>query len=329
MHYWIEMKSRLTICLLLLGVAFTSTYACQICRPFPEESAADRLMEGEVVVLAREDPDRPFNYRPVEVLKGNPGDEPIDLFLKSSSRRLLAADAKAAVVIVGTRSGEGKQEWSSIGFADGETGPVIRAILDAAPAWKEDPNKRIQFFAARLGHRNPRIREMAHLEVTRAPYREIRKLHNAIPREEIHRFLAEMRYIEWHALYIHLLAQSNHPEDHAFIAQSLRSAARCDTTIRLAAWATASIEIEEEKAVDFIESAYFRNPDRTAEELKAVLGALSVHGTDGHTHLRARIVASYETLLAHHPAMTPEVAVDLISWKRTELADRKRVRWKN
>ena len=52
--------------------------ACQICIPYPTKSAVDYLTEAKVVVLAREDPQRPFHYRPVRVLKGDPGTEEID-----------------------------------------------------------------------------------------------------------------------------------------------------------------------------------------------------------------------------------------------------------
>ena len=46
------------------------------------------------------------------------------------------------------------------------------------------------------------IRTLAHLEVARAPYDTIRELRNVIPPQEIRSFLADFRYIEWHALYI-------------------------------------------------------------------------------------------------------------------------------
>ena len=45
---------------LLLAAVFgfcaqRSLHACQICLPFPKESATDHLLEAEIVVLARED----------------------------------------------------------------------------------------------------------------------------------------------------------------------------------------------------------------------------------------------------------------------------------
>lgn len=48
---------------------------------------------------------------------------------------------------------------------------------------------------------------------------------------------------------------------------------------------------------------YLKNPNRKTEEVRAVLAALSVHGTRGHTHLRDRIVDGYRLILANHPTM--------------------------
>jgi hypothetical protein len=49
--------------------------------------------------------------------------------------------------------------------------------------------------------------------------------------------------------------------------------------------------------------------------------ALSVHGSDGHTHLRDRIAASYGVLLEAHPAMASYVAKDLLAWQRWDFTD--------
>ena len=294
--------------------------ACQICIPFPKKSAADYLIEADVVVLAREDPERAFHFRAVAVLKGDPGAEKIDLFLDSSSRRTLAVFPRQSVVLV-RNSDEGKADWRRIGMADAEFGPLVHEILRSAPSWAGSPNLRVEFFGKLLGHENAQINSLAHLEIARAPYSEIKAQKDVLSRDKIHVFLKNFRYMEWHALYILLLAQSEDARDREFISDSFRSVARFGTSTRLAAWATAFIELEGEKAIDYIESEYFRKNERSPAELREVMMALSVHGTCGHTYLRDRIVASYEILLSKFPSMTPDVAKDLIAWKRTELAD--------
>ena len=49
-----------------------------------------------------------------------------------------------------------------------------------------------------------------------------------------------------------------------------------------------------------------------------MIAALSVHGRDGHTHLRDRIVHSYTMAIHSHPAVTGPIAKDLADWKRLD-----------
>ncbi len=309
---------------LLLAVSLFAGFcpvagACQICIPFPKNSVADDLLGAEIVVLAREDPERPFYFRAVEVLKGTPGTEKIGLFLDSNSRRILGLFPKRSIVLV-KGGAEGQESWRRVGMADETFGPLVRELLDSAAAWEKEPGLRVGFFGKLLGHEDVQISRLAHLEVAQASYSEIKGLKDALPRVEIHAFLKNFRYVEWHALYILLLAQSGDPEDRQFISEAFHSALRFKSTLSLGAWATAYIELEEEKAVEFIEAEYFRKEGHSPAALREVMMALSVHGSNGHTHLRDRIVASYKPLLAKYPAMTPNVAKDLIAWDRSELA---------
>lgn len=315
----VEMKLLLIAVSLLAGL-FPTVEACQVCVPFPTKSAADYLIEADAVVLAREDPDRPFHFRAVEVLMGDPGTEKIDLFLDSSSRRTLATYPERSVVLV-RKTEKDKADWRRIGMADEDFELLVREILRSANAWKRTPRLRFDYFGKLLGHGNLQINSLAHLEVAAAPYSEIKRLKGVLPREVIYDFLNDYRYVEWHALYILLLAQSEDAEDREFISDSFRSAARFGITNRLGAWATAAVELDEDKALGFIEAEYFRNRSRTPEEIKEITSALSVHGTNGHTHLRDRIVAGFKILIANHPSITADVANNLIAWKRTELKD--------
>lgn len=310
----------------LFGIAFLvllssieAMQACQICVPFPKKSAADYLIDADVVVLAREDPERPFHFQTMEILKGAAGEKPIDLFLDSSTRRILTAYSDRSVVITKT-SEKGRAIWKRIGMADSDTGPLVRKILKLEPIWKENPRQRIDFFSQFLGHENPQISTLAHLEIARAPYSEIRRLRNILPRDEIRQFLGNVRYIEWHALYILLLAQSEDKRDQQFIRESFDSAAKFEITIRLAAWATAYIELDGNEALRKIEELYFGNSGRSETEIRIILQAISLHGTNGDTDLRDRIVESYGSLITHYPSVIPEVTRDLAAWKRTEYA---------
>ena len=303
-----------------LGFGSLPLSACQICIPIPTKSAADYLIEADAVALAREDPDKPFSLRAEEVLKGELLDRKIDLFLDSQTRRLLTFRPKCQVICV--RRDQGPEPgWRRIGTTSAVIAPLVREILARAPEWETEPQQRLVFFAPLLGHEDPLIQTLAHLEIGSAPYAKIKALGEILPPEEIRTFLRNFRMIEWHALYILLLGQSDDPRDHARIEEAMQSAAKFSITTQLAAWATASIETKQEEALEFIETRYFQNPGRRPDELRALVMALSVHGTNGHVHLRDEIIGTYRSLLVHHPAMAPLVVTDLTVWKRWDLAE--------
>jgi hypothetical protein len=312
---------RASLSLAWLWLTGAAVDACQICIPFPQKSAADHLIESEFVVLVREDPERPFHFVAVEVLKGSPGPGKIDLFLDSSTRRQLSMRPEQSVLLAKDgRSGESK--WRRIGLMDDAFSPVVKETLALADAWEEDPAKRVAFFAKRLGDADPQVRTLAHLELARAPYAEIRKYGDVISRETIHAFLGQLRYVEWHPLYILLLAQSGQPEDAVRIRKSMESAARFGTTLNLSAWATALVEIDQEKGVQILEEDYLSRSERSVKELRAVCTALSVHGANGAEALRNRIVNAYGLALESHPEMAPELVRDLLVWQRFDHTDR-------
>jgi len=293
--------------LALLAGGANPVQACRICFPLPKKSIADYLIECESVLLAREDPERPFHFRPTRLLKGAQPGKPLELFLDSGTRRILKAHPDRSILLV--KSGK----WRRLAMVDEVFRPVLDDILRSAPTWKDAT--RLDHFAKLFGHEHAVIRELAHLEVARAPYAELRKIGRNVPRAKLRSALNDPRYMEWWALDILLLAQSEDARDKQLIVDTVRSLARFDRPLHLGAWATAYIEIEGEKAIQFFESQYFRR-SRRVEELREVVLALSVHGKLGR---RDRIVASYRVLLDRHPALASAVLDDLIAWKRTEM----------
>lgn len=294
--------------------------ACQLCTPFPQASTADHLLSADAVVLTREDPDRPFHLAPVEVLQGDPGDQKIDLFLDSAARRLLAKKPDRSVVVTLTRADCGAENWRRIGMADDDFGPVVRRILASAEDLRSAPESRFDFFEEWLGHSNTQLQTLAHIEIARAPYDRILECRDTLSRETIYGFLNNVRYIEWHPLYILILAAKDHPDDRELIRRSFQSGTEFSTTTTLGAWTTAYIEIAEAEAIAAVEKHYFRRGGRSPEELKAVLQALSVHGTTGHVHLRDRILQSYAVMLERYPERAADLIVDLKAWKRRDLS---------
>ncbi len=304
---------------LLLFASVGPVKACLVCIPYPKKTGADYLIASDSVVLAREDPERPFHFAPVAVLEGDPVEKPIDLFLDSLTRRRLVADSNLSVVLARQRG-----EWRRLGLATEDFETVVRQILRFAPQWRTaapDNPRRLEFFADLLGHDNLQIHQLAFVEIGRAPYSMIKRLSGKVPKEEIYLFLHNPLYRDWHSLYILMLAQDADEQARETITAAMVSAQRFALTTNLSAWATSYIEIQQTVAISLIEDWYFRNPNRTQEELSEVMTALSVHGSEGHRHLRDRIVQSYGVLLGSHPTMAPHIAKTLISWQRWDLAE--------
>ena len=308
---------------LILGwtlVSFSAAHACVICIPYPEITLADRLLENEEIIFVREVPESPYLFSPVEVLKGPPVSQPIKTFCDSSTRRKLLVIPDSVLVLA--RAGA-DDSWKRITFADSAYQSIIRAIVVNSKDWSGGLNNqnRVHYFSKLLTSEHPHIQEQAYLEVGRAPYQMIKEVAAGIPKEQVYEFLSNLRFVEWHNLYILFLGQSSNQKDHAYIRNQVESAARFGTTTNLSAWVTAFIETHPHSGIEEIESWYFDNGNRTKGELEQVMASMSVLGAQQSsdaifvTPLREKIVRSYATLLKNYPALAGPVARDLSMWQ--------------
>jgi hypothetical protein len=275
------------------------------------------LIASATVALAREDPNRPFCLTPVEVLKGNHNGAHIELFLDSVTRRTLAGDPSSAVIVVQERKGAG---WRRLTLAKAQYQGLVRRILLFAPQWEGARGRlqRAEFFLPLFGHKDSAISELAYLEIARAPYGVIKRISRVVPREQLEPILNRPEYLRWRSLAFLILAHRGEAKDKQFLAESFRNAERFRLSNNLAALAAASIELEGPRAISYIEDRYFARPDRSDGELREVLKALSLHGSEGRAQLRDQIVAAYGKLLEVHPEMSAHAAADLLAWNRTE-----------
>ena len=309
------MRSLTAACLLL--AAAPGADACRICFPLPKQSLADRLIESDSVILAREDPKRPFHYGTIEVLRGAAPEAPLELFVDTGTRRILRASPERSVLIAKRRGGT----WRRLAMMDKELLATVRTILERSVAWQRNPQARFDYFTKSFASEHGVLRELAHLEIARAPYADLRRFGKTVPRETLLAALAEHRYLEWWALHILLLGQSRDARDRKLIERTVRSLERLDRPMHLGAWATAYIEVDPRKAIAFLEERYGRRK-RSLQELREVLLALSVQGGAGDRRMRDRVVAAYLVLLDNEPVLASPVLDDLIAWKRGDLAPR-------
>jgi hypothetical protein len=131
----------------------------------------------------------------------------------------------------------------------------------------------------------------------------------------VHRFLADPQYLEWHALYILLLGVDAKADEKKAIRATMASRAQSNLTLNLSAWATALIEIDGEKAIDWLETVYLGAPDRDPDVVLEIVKALSVQGARKRSGLRRRIAESYGLLIQTHPSLAGWAARDLATWR--------------
>lgn len=294
--------------------------ACQICVPLPQRTLADRLIDSDAVVLAREDPNRPFRYMAIDKLKGSPGREEIDTFLNSSVRRLLKVHPERSMIL--TRDPQ-EGNWSAAGIADAEFLKVVRRIISYSDSWRpvETNNlQRLAIFAQLLGHPDSRLHELAYLEIGRAPYATIRKITAGVSIDTVRAMLDRRQYLEWRGLAILMLGESRAPSDRARVVRTFNALSRSSSAFNLSAWATAYLAIKGVSGVERIEQLYLARADRSFEELVQIFKALSAHGAEAG-FLRDRIVSAYRLLLYNRPSMASHVVKDLMDWRRWDFAD--------
>ena len=306
-------------CLTLFNSA-DKLQACMICIPYPETTLADRLLEYDEIIFAREQENVSYQFYQLEILRGSGTTSLIKLFCDSATRRKLKTIPQSAVVLARSSADD---EWKMITFANSDYQSFIRTMIQQSSNWYDylGDKKRVNYFSQHLTNDHPQIQEQAYLEVGRAPYGTLKALAKNIPRKQVYEFINNLRFLEWHSLYILFLGQSNRPEDHSYIRQQVESLVRLKMTTNLSAWLTAFIETNPETGVSEIETWYFSNPDRSTDELDEVITSLSVLGSQrsvSQQHLfslRNKIVNSYGTLLDQYPEMAGRVAKDLAMWQ--------------
>lgn len=292
--------------------------ACPICIGFPERTDADYLLEGHCVVLARPQAEDPFQYAAQEVLKGEYDGSHFDHLVDSATRRLLEVHPNRKVLLI-QETANGR--WQNLGAVTPEFEAVVRRLITVGAGWngKESATHRWQFFMPLFGHSEDRIRNLAYLELGRAPYSVIRPMGRAISRDMLAPFLDNRQYIEWQGLAILLLAQSDSASDRHRVMKSFQDAMQYSLVTNLSAWVAAAIELDPIGSMQQIDANYFACSERTTEELELVFRAVSMLGAQDDLQLRERIIASYGILLERRPQFAPQIAKDLYAWQRTEL----------
>ncbi|HMQ92297.1 MAG TPA: hypothetical protein PKA33_00300 [Amaricoccus sp.] len=284
--------------------------ACLACITLPERTIADRLIEADVVALAREDPRRPFTYAPVRLLRGNSA-PPIPLLVDSATRRRLEAAPSDAVLMAHSP----EEGWMALAYAGPPVRRMAEAILAAATAWElDDGTARFAFFAERHDHPDPTIRQLALTELSAAPYSLIRTLRPRVSGDEIRQVLRDPMRTAWAPIHILFLGLSEDARDRRLVRNAVATAARHGIRSNLAAWATAYGEVDGLLAIARLRALYVDQKPRDPEALREIVIAFSTLAQGGDPALRPGIDAAFRSLAASGPPALAAEAARALTW---------------
>jgi hypothetical protein len=230
------------------------TLACTVCIPFPEGTAIDDLLEADVVVLACENPDKPFSYIAIETLQGELENATIDLFVNSGVRRRLSIDPTLTMVLVRKRNprpiqpGE-RDQWQALGYASDVYEAIVRHTLQNSASWQSPGGQQVryEFFMRNLASPEREVQQLAYLEVGKAPYEVIRGADAFVEPASVQTLLNDPLYLEWQRLYILLLGVNATETEAEPVRETMQNLAKFNRSLNLSAWVTAYIEVDGER----------------------------------------------------------------------------------
>ncbi len=298
----------------------TAALAHPVLVPVPIKTLADRVLESDLIVLAREDPQHAFHYAAIEVIKGESADQSIDLLIPAKTRRQLA-DSPQLKIMLGRNAQSG--QWHALGAANVDLLRVVRRTLDYQNTWvsgETDNLERLKLFTALLGHADERLHELAYLEIGRATYASIREVSGGLALEKVRSMHNNPLYYQWRGLDIMLLGLSGEEPDRLRVVSAMQTRQETSSELHLAAWATAFVEVRGHDGINELTDWYFREPTRSRRELRLIARALAGHANES-ADLQPLVVEAYRALLETHPRVAPDIAHDLIAWQRWDMFD--------
>ncbi|MFC3616463.1 hypothetical protein ACFORG_22190 [Lutimaribacter marinistellae] len=280
--------------------------ACTVCLERPEKTLADRVLNGDGVVIAREDPEDPFHYRPVSIIHGTVAGVDIPFLVDSTTRRRLSSNPENGVLMV--REG---QIWTRAGFADAEWREVVGRIIASRDEWDNNPEARFAYFEELLHGQNAFLRHIAVDELSRAPYGQIRSMREPIPGQVARQALSDKSLLPWRGFFILMLGMSTEPDHHEIVRERMATAKRYSLGKEFEPWATAFVEVDGAHAVEWLISGWFEAPGASTQELRAVTAALTAHARYGDPALREEILDALGALPRQRPDVVGTVATAL------------------
>ncbi len=290
--------------------------ACPICLGAGQPTKAHELAEAQQAVLAVPTADA-TRFRVIEVVHG---DRPSSTMIEGGHpRRASTADATAPkgkpLLLVRT---DPFPSWVILGAIGAEHSGWLRKFaagkhLEDMSA--EDWQARISLVLPYLEYADPLVAELSYGQLAAAPYAAIRTAKPQLDARAVRAWLADSKLAARHRLYLLLLGVAGNAGDASALDQRLEAAWKSGDTTNLASMLAADLELRGAARMTWIDDRYLGDRARSAQEISAVLLALSVHGNASGVIPRERVIQSYWRFIKEHPEISGYVAPDLAAWQ--------------
>lgn len=253
-------------------------------------------------------------FRIVEVLKGS---GVVNGIIPGPVRQVDAAAIRSGKPFLLLRN-KFAHEWASAGTIGAEYAGWLRQ-LTATSYQSEltdlDWRARVALVLPYLENPEPLAAEIAHGEFVLAPYRVQRSAKPHLDATTIIGWIDDPKLAPRRSTYTLLLGITGAPDDAARLEQRIDTGWTSHDVTNLAAMLAADLELRGPSRVDWIETMYFADRNRTLPEIEAALLALSVHGDANAAVPRERVIQAYRFFMRAHEPMAGFVALELAGWE--------------
>ncbi|NOE24854.1 hypothetical protein [Ruegeria sp. HKCCD6157] len=303
--------------------------ACSVCVTLPEASSADHIISADIIVLAGPTPDNPFRFSPVHILRGTEQKistlPEIPFLIDSKTRAAFRSNPEKTVLFTygaTDKDGAGRsisRSWKRLFMMTPDRSRFVEDLTAVGGSWAygdNDGSERVMFFAGYLSHEDHVLRNIAMVEIYRAPYEFVHPLRNTVPTEQLLQEFRSLNRISYIPVAVRLLGLQS-DEQAASVVRSRFEQVLKSNGQNLYEWALAGIEIDGALAVTAIERALQR-PGWLLPEKQSLIRALTEGGTV-LPELRAQIIGIFSSELEKDRNLAPRIAVAMRNWGETAL----------
>lgn len=282
-----------------------TAHACAFDLTKPESTAIDWIIKAEALVLARPDPENPFSYKVVKVLRGEENNYDLPFLVHSLYRTTLTQNPEDTVLFRKTTN----DSWAQVAYVDPDFNDVLDTTLANLEPWKDDyPISRFAIFEALQTSTNPRLRELAIRELDKAPYKMLRTLDLQFATEDLLANLWTPVGYPFQPIRVLLLGLSNDDRARKEIYGYFTRNQDRDWANNIGAFTAALIELDGIAGVEFLDRTLLSDQRQPLDKLEGVISALAVQRGAAPQDVRQTIDQVLARLVEARPQLAPVVA---------------------